>query len=184
MNRDEAQEFWEIVIQKIQQRLSKPMYDTWIAPLSGQIAVDNTIIIRAASEFAADWIKERYKHDFIDVLKGLTGLDFKVQVTYEEKKVERSASDHLLSEVEVINKNDDYNNKVKFKKASVGAPIIPPSYSTMELRRVNEKITRSLNLPLADSGLSNAEKRLYKENQRIRKKLQCQENGKFGLFFR
>src|SRR5699024_12651774 len=52
MDREEAQEFWEIVIQKVQQRLSKPMYDTWIAPLSGQIAEGNTIVISAASEFA------------------------------------------------------------------------------------------------------------------------------------
>ncbi|MBP1917110.1 chromosomal replication initiation ATPase DnaA [Lederbergia galactosidilyticus] len=184
MDRDEAQELWEIVLQKVQQRLSKPMYDTWIAPLSGQIAEGNTIVINAASEFAKEWIAERYVHHFIAVLKDLTGQDFKVQVTYPQTKEERKESDPCSSiSKEVINSNKN-SSQVKYKKVSVKIPTITPSNHSIRLRKENERITRSLNLPLADLGLSHAEKRIYAGNERIREKHKCRENGIFGSFFR
>lgn len=184
MDKDEAQLFWEIVIQMIQQRLSKPMHDTWIAPLTGQIVEDNTIVINAASKFAREWIVERYEHHFITVLKELTGQDFKVQVTYSQTKEERKESDSCPSiRKEVINANED-SNQVKYKKVSVKIPIITPSNHSIRLRRENERITRSLNLHLADSGPSNAEKRLYVRNEKIRTKLKSQDTGIFSSLFR
>lgn len=167
--REDLQEFWEVVIQRVQDCMSKPMYDTWIASTTvGGITKGNTFIIKAATEFAAGWITERYKHHFIAVLKELTGQDFKVQVTYEQTKVERGGSDCSLIEEAVMNTNDDCN-KVKVKRASVGIPIITPSTSSIKLRKDNEKITRSLNLPLAQ-GMSHTEKRMYAEIEKIRKK--------------
>ncbi|MDY0407380.1 DnaA N-terminal domain-containing protein [Paracerasibacillus soli] len=76
MDKDEAQLFWEIVIQMIQQRLSKPMHDTWIAPLTGQIVEDNTIVINAASKFAREWIVERYAASFYYSTKRVDGSRF------------------------------------------------------------------------------------------------------------
>lgn len=185
MDRKEAQEFWEIVIQKVQQRLSKPMYDTWIAPLSGQIAEDNTIVINAASEFAKEWIMERYEHHFIVVLKELTGQDFNLQVTYSQIKEERKGSDSCSSikKEGVINSNEN-SSQVKYKKVSVKIPTITPSNHSIRLRRKNERIIRSLNIPLAETGPSNAEKRLYARNEKVRMKLNSQDNGIFSSLFR
>lgn len=184
MDRDEAQDLWEIVLQKVQQRLSKPMYDTWIAPLSGQIAEGNTIVINAASEFAKEWIAERYVHHFIAVLKDLTGQDFKVQITYSEIKEEGKESDSYSSIKKEVIGSDENSSQVKYKKVSVKIPTITPSDHSIRRRRKNERIVRSLNLPLAEPGLSHAEKRIYTGNEMIREKLKCLENGIFGSFFR
>lgn len=173
MDRDEAQEFWEIILQMVQQRLSKPMYDTWIAPLSGEIVEGNTIVIRAASEFAEVWIKERYKHHFADVLSELTGQVFKVQVIGSNKTtISNTSSKKAESPTPTI------------KKVNVGIPVITPSYSSIKLRRDNARISGlpSLYLPLADIGESHAEKRIFDENERIRKRLESWENGPFDLF--
>lgn len=75
-----------------------------------------------------------------------------MQVIYSQTK-----EDDSCPSIKKKVSNED-SNQVKYKKISVGVPIIPPSNSMQKLRRKNEKITRSLNLPLADSGLSNAEK--------------------------
>lgn len=183
MDREEAQEFWEIVIQKVQQRLSKPMYDTWIAPLSGQIAEGNTIVISAASEFAKGWINEKYEHHFTAVLKELTGQDFNVRVIYPQTKGERKESESSSSiKKDAVNSNEN-SSQVKYKKVSVKIPTITPSNHAIRLRRENERITRSLNLPLADSGPSNAEKRLYARNEKIRTK-QSQDYRIFSSLFR
>lgn len=183
MARDESQEFWEIILQKVQQHLSKPMYDTWIAPLSGRIAGDNTIVINAASQFAKEWIVERYEHHFIEVLKELTGQDFNLQVIYSQIKEEGKGSDSCSSiKKEVINSNED-SNQVKYKKVSVKIPTITPSNHSIRLRRENERITKSLNLPLAETGPSNAEKRLYARNEKVRTK-QSQDYGIYSSLFR
>nr|WP_246880634.1 DnaA N-terminal domain-containing protein [Sporosarcina sp. 6E9] len=164
--RDDLRDVWAVLSHKVQERIGRPLYDAWLAPVTGELLEGRVIIINATSEFAVEWITERYKHHFIDVLRELTGQDFKVKVTYVQTKTERGGSDCSLIEGVVTNANDDCN-KIKVKRVSVGVPIITPSTSSKKLRRDNEKITRSLNLPLAKSGPSNAEKRLYAENERI-----------------
>ncbi|CAM4194475.1 MULTISPECIES: DnaA N-terminal domain-containing protein [Lederbergia] len=178
----ENREFWEIILQQIEKRLSKPMYQTWIAPLSGKIVEGNTIIIKAKTEFAKEWIIQRYLHHFTEVLKELTGQEFNLQVIYLHTKEERKESDSYSAiEKKVI---DDDSSQQKYKKVSVEIPIITPSNHSIRLRRENERIIRSLNLPLADVDLSNMQKRIYAKNERIREKRKCRENGIFGSLFR
>ncbi|QGS68149.1 hypothetical protein CV093_04430 [Oceanobacillus sp. 143] len=73
----DSQDLWEIILVEISNYISKSSFDTWIAPSSGEITEGNTLVITAANDFACDWIKERYKQLFFDVLKELTGQEFK-----------------------------------------------------------------------------------------------------------
>ncbi|GER74615.1 hypothetical protein [Weizmannia acidilactici] len=46
---------------------------------------------------------------------------------------------------------------------------------------MNEKERRSLNLPLADAGLSNSSKRLRRNNELLLKQLRQIQTGPFGI---
>ncbi|WP_445505714.1 DnaA N-terminal domain-containing protein [Niallia sp. 03091] len=67
---------------KISTRISKPSFDTWIASASGKILDEHTLVITEANDFSKEWIKEGYEHLFMEVLKELTGQDFKVKVIF------------------------------------------------------------------------------------------------------
>jgi len=143
VSRYDMQEFWKVVCQKLQNRLSKPMYDTWISSTVGEIAVDNTLIVKVASEYAKKWIMKRYKHYFIEVLKELTGQDFKVQIIYNQTEADTREVSYTPIAKKELAPNLDIN-KVKRKRVSIEIPNITPSNHEIRLRQENDRIIRSL----------------------------------------
>lgn len=167
--REELQDVWEVIRRRVKGRISRPMYDMWIAPATGKIVEGNILVIKATTGYAAEWITDRYRDHFIVVLHELTGQDFLVKVIEEQTKTEvRGSHCSLINEV-ATSANDDCSRS-NVKRVSVGIPIITPSSSSMKLRRDNAKITRSLNLPLANSSPSHKERRLYADNDKILQK--------------
>ncbi|MBM7620010.1 chromosomal replication initiation ATPase DnaA [Bacillus tianshenii] len=76
-----SRNLWGDVLAEMSRRLSKPSYDTWIAPLSGEVFEDGKLIITAQNDLSKEWIQSRYKQELLDVLKTLTGQNYKIKVT-------------------------------------------------------------------------------------------------------
>jgi len=53
-------ELWQEVLMKIQTKLSKPSFDTWLKSTKAVSLIDSTLIISAPTVFAKEWLETRY----------------------------------------------------------------------------------------------------------------------------
>lgn len=66
-------DLWAATLNTIQEKISKPSFDTWLKNTKAEIIKDDTIIINVPNEFARDWLEGRYTQLISDVLFELTG---------------------------------------------------------------------------------------------------------------
>lgn len=66
-------ELWEIALEKIQEKVSKPSFDTWLKNTQASSLEGKTLIISAPTEFARDWLEEQYTQLIADIVEETTG---------------------------------------------------------------------------------------------------------------
>ncbi|QED47009.1 DnaA N-terminal domain-containing protein [Cytobacillus dafuensis] len=76
-------EFWEKALDEIRKSISKPSFDTWIAPLTAHVE-DQTIIITTQNDISKDWVEERYKPLLLEKIKEVGGRDFVIKIVSSE----------------------------------------------------------------------------------------------------
>jgi chromosomal replication initiator protein len=80
------QQLWDRALQYIQEKLSKPSYETWLKSTEAVDYRDQTLIIAAPNEFARDWLESRYSNLVRETLREVTGSVIGVQfVTHSSK---------------------------------------------------------------------------------------------------
>lgn len=52
--------FWENILEKLRNELSKPSYDTWLSSTKLVDFTNNTLTVSVPNEFAKDWLENRY----------------------------------------------------------------------------------------------------------------------------
>lgn len=52
--------FWENILEKLKDEISKPSFDTWLAPTKLLDITNNKLTISVSNEFAKDWLESRY----------------------------------------------------------------------------------------------------------------------------
>lgn len=52
--------FWENILEKLKNELSKPSYDTWLSSTRLVDFTNNTLTVSVPNEFAKDWLENRY----------------------------------------------------------------------------------------------------------------------------
>lgn len=128
---DEAKEFWGEVLKKLADKIPKASFSTWFVTATGRIEEGNRFVIIAATDFAGQWIKERYKSIIFDILKELTGQDFEIVVKNQKGcSLTRSMSHTTPSETP--------------KRKALNLPLAKTEESNNEkrLRVKNERILR------------------------------------------
>lgn len=98
------QELWARALEHIQDKLSKPSYETWLQATEAVDWRDDTLIISAPNEFARDWLESRYAHLVRDTLQEVTGSVIGVQfithtATRPEGEEEAAASQAGMEEL-------------------------------------------------------------------------------------
>ncbi|NWQ39457.1 hypothetical protein MLOOGBEN_01945 [Bacillus sp. EB106-08-02-XG196] len=79
-------DIWTKVLENIRESISKPSYETWIAPLTAQIEDEDIVIIKAPNDFAKDWIEVRYKELIFESIRKVTGSTFEIEVVGIERE--------------------------------------------------------------------------------------------------
>src|SRR5690625_1430521 len=80
-------DLWASALKHIEEKISKPSFDTWLKNTKAKSLQENTLTITAPNEFAKDWLQERYTQLIRDILIEVTGanLDIKFVIPEEEK---------------------------------------------------------------------------------------------------
>jgi len=73
------EELWNTVLAQIEQRVSKPSFETWMKSTKLFSYNGSTLSISAPNVFARDWLDNHYIHLFKVVLKEITGEDLLVE---------------------------------------------------------------------------------------------------------
>ncbi|EKV02673.1 chromosomal replication initiator protein DnaA [Leptolyngbya sp. PCC 7375] len=75
---------WTEVLNKLQDQLSGPTFETWIKPTRLKTLADSTLTISTPNPFARNWVQKHYIQVISDVAKELLGQDINVVVTVSE----------------------------------------------------------------------------------------------------
>ncbi|MEM6255431.1 MAG: chromosomal replication initiator protein DnaA [Cyanobacteria bacterium P01_D01_bin.156] len=81
---DKVDGLWNQVLEKLQDQLSGPTFETWIKPTRLQTLADNTLTISTPNPFARNWVQKHYIQVISDVAQELIGHDINVVVTVSE----------------------------------------------------------------------------------------------------
>lgn len=76
---EHIQDLWEQVLEEVQERVSKPSFETWLKATQAVRLENNTLIISVPNEFSRDWLSNQYASIIRDVLKSIMGTSVGVQ---------------------------------------------------------------------------------------------------------
>lgn len=68
-------ELWVATLEKIEEKISKPSFDTWLKNTKAETLEEDTLIVSAPNEFARDWLEGRYTQLINDILVEITGAN-------------------------------------------------------------------------------------------------------------
>ena len=101
---ENIEELWTNTLKSIEDKISKPSYDTWLKNTKADALEENTLVISAPNEFARDWLESRYTTLISDALFEVTGAELQTKFVIPE-----TASD--LDEVKLpVKKTRDPKN--------------------------------------------------------------------------
>ncbi|WP_407272310.1 chromosomal replication initiator protein DnaA [Radiobacillus sp. PE A8.2] len=81
---ENIQELWSSTLQSIQEKISKPSYETWLKNTTAVSLEEDTLIISAPNEFARDWLESRYTDLISDSLFEVTGAKLRTKFIIPE----------------------------------------------------------------------------------------------------
>ncbi|GLO64217.1 MULTISPECIES: chromosomal replication initiator protein DnaA [Oceanobacillus] len=72
---ENIEELWSATLKKIEEKLSKPSFDTWLKNTKAEALEKDTLIISAPNEFARDWLENQYTNLISQMLLEVTGSE-------------------------------------------------------------------------------------------------------------
>ncbi len=119
-------ELWTAALELIEEKISKPSFDTWLKNTKPKGFINDTLTIGVPNDFARDWLEGRYTDLIIDTLFQLTGSTFSVKFVIPEK--DQTSDDVHLNQTKqpIINDTHDssktmLNPKYTFDSFVIGA---------------------------------------------------------------
>ncbi|NBJ69786.1 MULTISPECIES: chromosomal replication initiator protein DnaA [Clostridia] len=118
---ENIQEIWTAALEKIEEKISKPSFDTWLKNTKAEALDKNTLIVSAPNEFARDWLENQYTRLISEILTEITGSDIEAKFIIPNTGTETEAK-----ETEKENKANDHpksmlNAKYTFDTFVIGA---------------------------------------------------------------
>ncbi|OIJ21922.1 chromosomal replication initiation protein DnaA [Anaerobacillus alkalidiazotrophicus] len=122
-------DLWKKALEAMEEKVSKPSFDTWLKATKAEMIHNDTITITAPNEFARDWLENRYINFISETLHDITGAELKVKIVIpqniendDDEIVESIAKvpDSIMSNNEEIPKNM-LNPKYTFNTFVIGA---------------------------------------------------------------
>ncbi|MGM8212869.1 chromosomal replication initiator protein DnaA [Virgibacillus sp. W0430] len=116
---ENVEELWMAALKKIETKISKPSFETWLKNTKASDLNGDTIVIRVPNEFAKDWLEGHYTDLIADILHEITGAHLKAKFIIPES-AELSAIDET--------KRKDKDKKAK-QKEQTQRSMLNPKYT-------------------------------------------------------
>ncbi|WP_010094628.1 chromosomal replication initiator protein DnaA [Ornithinibacillus scapharcae] len=81
-------DLWKATLEKIEEKISKPSFDTWLKDTNAESLEGSTLTISAPNEFARDWLEEQYSDLIQKILLEVTGAQLKLKLIVLDNVVE------------------------------------------------------------------------------------------------
>ncbi|WP_067727913.1 chromosomal replication initiator protein DnaA [Oceanobacillus damuensis] len=85
---ENIEELWVATLEKIEERISKPSFDTWLKNTKAEALEKNTLIISAPNEFARDWLENQYTELISEILDEVTGTKLNTKFIIPDSTIE------------------------------------------------------------------------------------------------
>jgi chromosomal replication initiator protein len=83
-------ELWNKALEKIEGKLSKPSFETWMKSTKAHSLQKDTLIITAPNEFARDWLNSRYLGLVAETIFDLTGEELAIKFVIPQNQEEEN----------------------------------------------------------------------------------------------
>ncbi|MDN4494158.1 chromosomal replication initiator protein DnaA [Ureibacillus aquaedulcis] len=101
---EHLEELWKNVLAQVEQKISKPSFETWLKSTKLLSYKGSNVTIAAPNSFARDWLENHYVHLIAGILSELTGEDLLIKFVVQKDQDD----DSVDLPVPVIQaKNDD-----------------------------------------------------------------------------
>ncbi len=121
-------ELWQETLSSIQQKLSKPSFDTWLKSTKALNFDESMLVICAPNKFCQEWLETRYIKLISNTVLDVIGWEVDIKIVIEDESQKNDASDPSASSVPVRQKrqNDEpfshmLNPKYTFDTFVIGA---------------------------------------------------------------
>lgn len=81
-------ELWEQTLTHLQEKVSKPSFDTWLKSTTADSIENDTVIITSPNEFARDWLETHYAQLIKNTLHELTGTALAIKFVTPDQQHE------------------------------------------------------------------------------------------------
>lgn len=122
---DNIDSLWNQALGKIEKKISKPSFETWLKSTKAYLLQGDTLTVTAPNEFARDWLEERYSHLISDVLFELTGEELEAKfiippnqedddfaVPVQPKKIKKQDKEHSAFPQHMLNAKNTFDTFV------------------------------------------------------------------------
>ncbi|SET01374.1 chromosomal replication initiator protein DnaA [Anaerobranca gottschalkii] len=96
---------WTEVLKKLEEKLSKPSFETWLQGTTPITLYNNNIIIGVPNDFTKEWLENRYSHLIKDIILKITGEEY--QINFIVPKDDSIIQKPKKKFVPIDNKNND-----------------------------------------------------------------------------
>lgn len=69
---------WTEVLKKLEEKLSKPSFETWLQGTTPITLYNNNIIIGVPNDFTKEWLENRYSHLIKEIILKITGEEYQI----------------------------------------------------------------------------------------------------------
>lgn len=81
---EHLEELWNNVLAQVEQKISKPSFETWLKSTKLLSNQNTTVTIAAPNSFARDWLENHYVHLITGILTELTGQDLLIKFVVQK----------------------------------------------------------------------------------------------------
>ncbi|SOC08076.1 chromosomal replication initiator protein DnaA [Ureibacillus xyleni] len=99
------EELWNNVLAQVEQKISKPSFETWLKSTKLLSYKGSNVTIAAPNSFARDWLENHYVHLIAGILSELTGEDLFIKFVVQ-KDQDSDSEDLPVPQVMQINNNE------------------------------------------------------------------------------
>ena len=122
---ENIRDLWQNVLNKIEERVSKPSFDTWLSNTEAVELNSNTLIVTAPNEFSRDWLENQYTNVINEVLEEVTGAKLHTKFIVPHPSSEEKESTQEVKKDKKPQTNDhDFPNTMLNEKYTFDTFVI------------------------------------------------------------
>ena len=117
VHKDKIEEVWKDTLEKIEDKLSTPSFETWFQPTEMLGIKNNTALIEVPNEFAKDWLETRYskliKESLLEATNNSYEIKFIIPEMEETIELEEKDEEEETEEEPEVKEETAANKKIE-----------------------------------------------------------------------